>query len=145
MLKDLCKVHDLIRVQVEVDDWEKAVNQGIQLLEAADFVEDGYGHAIIEDTKEHGPYYVICPGVAMPHARPEAGVKANGISIMTLKNPVNFGNPDNDPVHIVISLAATDNVTHLEMMQDVVTMLSSEENINKIKEADTADKILALL
>lgn len=144
MLKELFQKNDLIRAKVDVKDWEEAVRKGVSLLSNADFVEDRYSDAIIEGTKKYGPYYVICPGVAMPHSRPEDGVKKKGISIMILKEPVNFGDLDNDPVKIIISLAATDNESHLEMMQDIVTILSSEENINTMQEANTIDEILEI-
>ncbi|GKX29868.1 hypothetical protein SH1V18_23480 [Vallitalea longa] len=142
MLRELLEQNDLIRTNINVKDWEEAVEQGVELLHNAGFVDDRYSKSIIEGTKKHGPYYVICPRVAMPHSRPEDGVKKNGISIMTLEEPVNFGNPDNDPVSIIISLSATDNVSHLEMMQDIVTTISVEDNIDKIEEANTNNDIL---
>ena len=31
--------------------------------------------AILDGVAQHGPYFVIAPGLAMPHGRPEEGVK----------------------------------------------------------------------
>ena len=144
MLKEMLQNHNLIRLEADVEDWKEAIVRGVELLSRAGIVEYRYGDAIIESTEKVGPYYVICPGVAMPHSRPEDGVKENGISIITLKKPVYFGNADNDPVNIVISLAAKDNTSHLDMMQEVVALLSSRSCIDRLLEAKTIDEALAI-
>ncbi len=48
---------------------------GVDLLVAADVVEPRYYQAILDGVAQHGPYFVIAPGLAMPHGRPEEGVK----------------------------------------------------------------------
>ncbi len=48
---------------------------GVDLLVAADVVEPRYYRAILDGVAQHGPYFVIAPGLAMPHGRPEEGVK----------------------------------------------------------------------
>lgn len=141
MLKEFLKENDLIRVNVKAKDWKEAVKAGIELLIDAKIVEEKYYNSIIDSTVKYGPYYLICPGIAMPHSRPEDGVLRNGISIITLDEPVNFGNSDNDPVKTLVSLSATDNVTHLGIMQEIVTVLSSPENVEKIANAKAIEEI----
>ena len=145
MLIDYIEEPGLIQCKVSVSDWEEAVVEGCRLLEEEGYLEDAYKDAIIEMTREHGPYYVICPGVAMPHSRPEAGVKKKGISLMTLKKPVAFGSDLNDPVSVVITLAATDNQSHLDLMQAIVELLTDETNVTKLAEADSVEAIRAIL
>lgn len=53
----------------------EAVKIGVDLLVAADVVEPRYYRAILDGVAQHGPYFVIAPGLAMPHGRPEEGVK----------------------------------------------------------------------
>jgi len=142
MLKEMLIKDDLICIQEEVKDWKEAVIKGVALLTRADVVEPRYCDAILSSTEKVGPYYVICPGVAMPHSRPEDGVKRNGVSIMTLKTPVFFGNVENDPVRIIISLAATDNVSHLDMMKEIAELFSSQEAIDQLQSATTTEVAL---
>lgn len=47
----------------------------VDLLVAADVVEPRYYQAILDAVEQHGPYFVLAPGLAMPHGRPEEGVK----------------------------------------------------------------------
>lgn len=134
-----------IRLKAEAADWREAVRLGGQLLVATGVAEPRYIDAIINCTEELGPYYVLAPGLAMPHARPEHGVRETGFALMTLKTPVNFGNPDNDPVDVLIFLAAADDDSHIEAMSQVVTVFSDDEAFAKIREARAADEITGLL
>ncbi|MFW5827314.1 MAG: PTS sugar transporter subunit IIA, partial [Alkalispirochaeta sp.] len=61
-----------------VADWEEAIRVGGRLMIDAGLVEPRYIDAIISNHKEMGPYFVIAPGIAMPHAKPENGVLATG-------------------------------------------------------------------
>ncbi len=51
----------------------------------------------------------------MPHGRPEEGVKKTGFALVTLKKPLEFNHEDNDPVDILITMAAVDANTHQEV------------------------------
>lgn len=144
VLKDLL-TKDTIKLNVEAKDWEEAVKIGGELLEKSGVVESRYIEAMIETVKDMGPYIVIAPGVAMPHARPNAGVKKVGMSLITLKNPINFGNKDNDPVKIVVSFAAVDNTQHLEALRQLVEVLANNELLKKIMDAKSEEEVVELI
>jgi len=144
VLKDLL-TKDTIKLNVEAKDWEEAVRIGGELLEKSGVVESRYIEAMIETVKDMGPYIVIAPGVAMPHARPNAGVKKVGMSLITLKNPINFGNKDNDPVKIVVSFAAVDNTQHLEALRQLVEVLANNELLKKIMDAKSEEEVVELI
>lgn len=93
-----------IRLQAEAETWQEAVKIGVDLLVAADVVEPRYYQAILDGVAQHGPYFVIAPGLAMPHGRPEEGVKKTGFALVTLKKPLIFNHEDNDPVDILITM-----------------------------------------
>lgn len=67
----------------------------------------------------------------MPHSRPEDGVNEQALSLVVLKQGINFGS-DNDPVHIILMLAAKDNTSHLEMLSTVAELFSDENTIQQI-------------
>lgn len=67
--------HELVDViNDRAYQWQDAVKKTTQYLEDKGYVSQQYADAIIQSTEENGPYYVLCPGLAMPHARPETGV-----------------------------------------------------------------------
>ncbi|MDK2880049.1 MAG: mannitol operon transcriptional activator [Thermoanaerobacteraceae bacterium] len=141
VLKDLL-TEKTIKLNVEAKDWEEAVRIGGEILVENGFVEPRYVDAMVKTVKEMGPYIVIAPGVAMPHARPEDGVKHVCMSLITLKNPVEFGNIDNDPVEIVICLGAVDNSTHLKALSDLMNLLNDDIKLDSIKKSKEIRNIL---
>jgi len=100
---------------------------------------------MVETVKQLGPYSVIAPGIAMPHARPEAGVLKPGLSLVTLENPIEFGNKENDPVDIVVSFCATDNTSHIQMLAELAQLLGSEEAVTTIRNAKEVSEVTQLL
>lgn len=54
---------------------QEAVKLSVDLLVKADVVEPRYYRAILDGVAQHGPYFVIAPGLAMPHGRPEEGLR----------------------------------------------------------------------
>jgi PTS system ascorbate-specific IIA component len=136
---------DSIHLQAEAADWKEAVRIGVDLLVRADTVEPRYYDAIIRMTEELGPWYVLAPGMAMPHGRPEEGVKKNSFALVTLKTPVNFGEPDNDPIDILVTLAATDAKTMTEdSIVAVATFLDDEDRIRRLRAAKTRADLEAI-
>lgn len=97
-LRDSLAENKSIRLQAEAETWQDAVKIGVDLLVAADVVEPRYYQAILDAVEQHGPYFVLAPGLAMPHGRPEEGVKKTGFALVTLKKPLEFNHEDNDPV-----------------------------------------------
>ena len=136
---------DTIELQVTVANWEEALRRGGQLLVNVGSVEPEYLDAMIDMINELGPYVVIAPGLALGHARPDAGVNRTCFSLITLAEPVEFGVPSNDPIDIVFSFAATDKNAHIDAIRELALLCREEENMRKIRSATKVDEILALL
>lgn len=136
---------DLIDLKVKVDNWEDAIQKGGELLLNKGVIQPEYIKAMIQSAKDLGPYIVIAPHIAMPHASPENGVNNIGISLMTLEQPINFGHKENDPVELVLCLAAVDHSTHLKALQSLVSYLSDEKFLELVKNAKTSKEVLSYI
>lgn len=135
-----------IAVKAKAADWKEAVRIGTDLLVKAGTIEPRYYDAIINQTEELGPYYLLAPGLAMPHGRPEEGVLENSFALVTLETPVNFGDQYNDPIEILITLAATDAKTqNEEAIVQVVTIFDDDEVVEKLRSATTVEEVRTLL
>lgn len=141
MLKDIL-VSDTVNTNVGASTWEEAIRKGGQLLVEHGYVEESYIEAMVNAVKELGPYIVIAPGIAMPHAKGEDGVNKIGFSVITLEEPINFGHEKNDPVSIVICLAATDHSTHLRALSDLVNYINDDAFIQLLKESNSPEEII---
>lgn len=144
MLSDLIR-KETIALGLEVNDWRDAVRKAGQLLIDDGSITEEYVDGAIENVKELGPYIVITKGIALPHATNKVGVNRTAMSLITLKNPVNFGNKNNDPVDTVFMLATTDSTSHLGALQDLSEFLGDEEFLNILRHDTTIEKILAFI
>lgn len=71
-------------------DWQEAINFSMASLLAKNYISENYIQAIKDSTISNGPYYILAPGVAMPHARPECGALKTRMSLTLLKQGVYF-------------------------------------------------------
>lgn len=130
-----------IQLNVVATDWVAAIQKAAQPLVDENHITGDYVQAMIDSVKKLGPYIVIAPGLALGHARPSAAVKQTAFSIATLKDPVKFGNEQNDPVDLVVILASINSSDHLELMRKVVNFLNKADNLKFLRQATTeADK-----
>ncbi|WP_176584954.1 BglG family transcription antiterminator [Priestia megaterium] len=127
------------------DDWKSAVRLAAKPLLNYEYIEPSYVEAMIKSVEQLGPYIVIAPKVALPHARPEQGVNRVGMSMLRLKEPVYFSTEKQHGAQLIIVLAATDNETHLKALSQLSMMLSENDNIDKLIAMNTKQEMLALI
>jgi len=144
MLEGFKLTKDFIQFEDKVSNWQEAIIKSSNPLLKEGFIEQSYVDAMIDSVKEYGPYIVITPNIALPHARPETGSKKVGFSILKLKRPVAFSEQEDHKVQLLIALSCVEAATHLEMLQSIVTILSDEEKHHAIFHAETVDEILEL-
>ncbi len=134
-----------IAVQALVADWRAAVELAGSLLVASGRTTTEYTGAMVAAIEELGPYIVIAPGVALAHARPGPSVLATGMSLVTLAEPVAFGNLANDPVSLVFALSAKDHDSHIELLQAFAQLMSDPASVNLLLTSTSVETIRGLL
>ncbi|MCM8712028.1 PTS sugar transporter subunit IIA [Clostridium sp. SYSU_GA19001] len=121
-----------VKLHVDASDWIDAMKKSGQLLVDSGFITKDYIQLAIKSVEEFGPYIVIAPGLALSHARPDVSVLNTGVSLLTLTKPIEF-NSENDPVDIVLTLAATDDENHIGLLQTLSSYLSEDGKIDYIR------------
>ncbi len=144
-LKDLLTTQQ-VAVHVPAKDWRDAVRQVGRLLVHSGAVEERYIEGMIHAAEELGPYIVIAPGIAMPHGRPEDGVRRPCMALITLQDPIDFGNPDNDPVRLVFAFGAVGQQQHIEALSQLASafsrFFSEKGGIQSLLDARTPDELM---
>jgi len=130
-----------IMIIESVRNWIEAVRLAGRLLVLDGIIEERYIDAMIKVVEELGPYAVIAPGVAIPHARPEDGARETGLSLLIVKNGVNFGSP-NDPVYLVIGFVAKDKTSHLDILRELAELLSTPDIVDKLRNISTINEVV---
>ena len=133
-----------IRLGLTAKDWQEAVKLSVDPLIESGAVLPEYYDAIIASTKEHGPYYILTPGMAMPHARPEAGVQRDAFSLITLTEPVTF--TDGKEVSVLLTLAATSSGIHASVaIPQIIALFELDNAIDRLLACKTPEDVLALV
>ncbi|REB08770.1 PTS sugar transporter subunit IIA [Sporosarcina sp. BI001-red] len=136
----------LVELNVEAKDAEDAIRKAGQLLVNEGLAEARYIDAMVKGFQDIGPYIVVAPNIAFPHARPEAGVIEKGVSIIRLSEPVKFGHPTNDPITLVCALCGVDSKSHIEMLQALATLLRDEDKLKTIMNPEASKQdVLAII
>lgn len=144
MLSDLL-TEDLVQLNVVASNWEDAIRKSAQPLVDNKKVTEGYVDDIIKGVNELGPYIVITEHVALPHARPESGALELAVGITVLKDSVEFGSKDNDPVKFLFPLAAKDSEGHLSALQSLVELLSDQDFFAQLEKAQSPKDVVDLV
>jgi mannitol/fructose-specific phosphotransferase system IIA component (Ntr-type) len=136
---------EVIKLNIKCMDWKDAIRKGSEILINKGFVEERYTDAILNNFKKFGAYMVIAPGIVLSHARPEEGVKKLSMSLMTLKDPIEFGSEMNDPVKLIITLAAIDNEAHMKAIKKLMELLMNAEDLNKLMNSEEVEEVIQMI
>ncbi|MFF8788877.1 PTS sugar transporter subunit IIA [Streptomyces sp. NPDC015125] len=134
-----------VRLDVRVADWREAIRTAGGLLVETGATTEAYTAEMIRNVEENGPYLVIAPGFAFAHARPSPAVLRTGMSWVRLAQPVEFGHESNDPVHLVVGLAAEDSGAHTAAMAALAQLLADPATAQALQEAAGPDALHAVL
>lgn len=134
-----------IALDVAAETWQEAIVAAGTLLERAGIADAPYTQSMIDNVESNGPYIVVAPGFAFAHARPSPAVHHTGMSWVRLAQPVSFGHKTNDPVSLVVALAAIDSGAHNTAMAELAKLLGDTDRRAALDSAATPDELLAAL
>ncbi|WP_394525566.1 BglG family transcription antiterminator [Lacrimispora sp. JR3] len=141
-LKDLL-TENRIRIVDSVTDWQEAVRMAAKPLEEDQSIDPAYTEAMILSVVNLGPYIVLSPGIALPQARPEAGVRTLSMSLLKVKKRVYF--TKEKYANLFFVLASADGSSHLEALRELSAIFSGEAAYDRFMKADTVEKLHQLI
>lgn len=128
------------------DSWESAITAACQPLINDGSIDERYIESVIQCVKDYGPYIVIAPMVAMPHASTGAvGVYKNHIAFMKVEKPVSFDSTNTEyDAKLFFTLAAENSEKHLENMMRLSEMLMNEDLLKDLMNVTSDQDLLDL-
>lgn len=135
---------DQVRLDAAVAGPEGAIRAAGELLVAAGAATPSYVDAMVDALARFGPYMVVAPGIAMPHARPGEGGLKDAFSVVRLAEPVNFGNQDNDPVRLVVALVGAGDHEHLELLRLIASVLGDVDARERLLTEGDPSRVVAI-
>lgn len=135
----------LISLDVEASNAEDAIRAAGGLLVEGGVAEPSYVEAMLASYRDKGPYFVLAPHIALPHAKPEDGVSEASVSLVRLREPVRFGHASNDPVELVFALGSSTSSEHIALLRRLTALLNDPANVAAMKQAKTAEDVESLV
>ena len=126
-----------VRILEKADDWKDAIRKSVMPLEEEGYVKAEYKEAIISGVEKLGPYIIVAPSIALPHARPEQGVIKSQIAITLFRQEVQFEKKDS-AAQLFVALAASDSDSHVEAISEI---LQDEEKVKQILQSENAETL----
>ena len=147
LLKDFLE-KDLVDIRsAPPADWRDALRQAAGKLVEHQYILPGYVDEIIGNVEKNGPYIVIVPGVAMPHAMAEStNVLGTAIGFAKFPEPVIFDPSDpTKQAQLFFTLAAKEPDQHLQNIGDLSDMLMTEGLIEQLLAVNSVDDFKAII
>lgn len=128
-LRDLI-TPDTIILRDEVESWEEAITVAAEPLLAKGNITEGYVEAMKKQYPTMSPYIVLRQKIAIPHAKPDEGVNAIGMSLLKLQKGLQFD--ENIKVHLIVVIAAVDKNQHFNALKQLLKLSGDQGEINNL-------------
>ena len=99
--------------------------------------------AMIDSIETTGPYIVLTPGVALPHARPSEGAKKLAMAMLCSRERIYFN--EEKYANLLIILSSVDGHSHINALVHLSNMFGEEETLEKFMEAQTVEEVVELI
>lgn len=136
---------DAIELNTDVASKEEAIDKLVLLHNSVGNLNDKeeYKKAIL--AREEQGTTAIGEGIAVPHAKTDA-VKKPSLSVITVKNGVDYGAPDGKVSDVIFMIAAPPGGdVHLEILSHLMVMLMDANFVEKLRKATTSDEFLEII
>lgn len=133
---------DHVQLNKPLTDWRDAIAEASHPLLIHQHITERYVDAMIRAVEELGPYMVFIPTLAMVHASYKDGVNKDGMSLLTLKNPIIFGDRTDVKVRVIIVMCSTK--ADSDHFIKLVKILDNKENMKALQHAVHKEDILFL-
>lgn len=131
-----------ITLRESVASWEEAIHMAAQPLIESKQIEPRYVEATLQQNIKD-PYIVISPHLAIPHASPEDGVNEVSMSLLKIKEGIEF--TEGYIIHLIVLIAAKDKQQHFRALTQLMQLASSEEAKNDMIQSNSIDEIYEII
>ena len=134
-LKDfaLLKMLELKHIKIvhEKLEWRQAMKEASKDLIRDGYFDENYVREAIGNIEEYGCYIIVSKGIALAHASKEAGVYADGISLLVSREGIVFD--EGDPVHLLFFFSQKGEMNYLDLFKEILKLGRNPDDIDSIR------------
>ena len=122
-------------------DWKEAIKEGVKILQKNGQAKKELFDAILKVTREYGAYYVLEKGIALAHAPVGKYNLKPGISLVYLKENIQF-NGEDKWAKLIITLSAIDGKFHMKLIEEFATVFGNHSLKEKLLKTTSLQEFL---
>ena len=132
---------ETIELRARVSSRDEAIRRAGRLLVENGNVEERYVDSMFE--REESVSTFMGNAVAIPHGTNDSKqwVARSGLSVITLPEGVEYG--DGNVAKLIIGIAGKGD-EHIDLLSKIALIVSEEENVEKIVQAETKEQLMAM-
>lgn len=138
-LEDLITV-ETITVINHAEDWKEAIKKASTPLLSNQLITENYVKKMIDSHSYEHPYMILGNQVAIPHADPKYGVNELGMSLLIVKEGVQFS--QELKIHFIVVIAAPDANQHVKAIYQLTNLSTNDDLLKNILENPTKEVII---
>lgn len=142
MLKDLITA-DRIQIIEKAENWKEALRIASKPLLKDGSITESYVDAMIGLVEKMGPYIVLAPGIALPHARKEDGVNRLAMSLLCCREKVYFN--EEKYANLFFVLASDDGRSHIDALMHLSKIFSNESKLDQFLKAKSVEELAEMI
>jgi transcriptional antiterminator/mannitol/fructose-specific phosphotransferase system IIA component (Ntr-type) len=138
ILSDLITPETIV-LRDHVESWQEAIALAAEPLLNKGIITETYIDAMQSQYPTMSSHIVLRLNIAIPHASPDDGVNAVGMSLLKIRDGLLFN--DKHKVHFVVVIAAVDKNKHLNALLQLMKLADMDEVINKMIHLNSQSEI----
>ena len=128
-----------IRIEREPLAWHTAMRRAAEYLVRDGRFDPGYVEEAIQNVEEYGSYIIIARGIALAHARREAGVYEDGIGVLVSREGIIFD--EGARVHLLFFFAQKEDVDSMPLFREIIQLGQTEEAIASLASCENPEAL----
>lgn len=134
-----------IKLDYQCNCIEDAIKEASKNMISNKYFTEKYLKEMIDVTIKYGPYYIVAPGVAMPHGMPGVNSHKLGMSLIRLKNDIVIDTNSDIHIKYLIVLSIIDKESHLKALFHIISLFKDKllrQELDACKTSFDVNKLL---
>ena len=132
-------LEDRVQIIDSAESWQKSIEIcGRPLIEKNEIKKD-YIEEIINIAELFGVHFILENNVAIPHGEVFTNVNKSCISVLSIRNAVDF--PGNRKVFLMFLIGAANITEHVKSIEEIINLTQKKDLLEKIKKIDNSAEL----
>lgn len=135
-------LHQRVQFSGRQLSWRQAIRSAVQPLVTEGIVTYHYGEQIIKNIENTGVTTYLTPQVLLFHAAPPAGVTTGALSLLKMKQPIDFGRfAQNLAPLLMVILVPSHDLSHIAILDALNRLIGNESALSMLLQASSLSAV----